>query len=57
MPQQTAVSTRGRAAAAEEVQNQEVINQKDSNNITGIHGHSSKVLRQHRGKILIIFVW
>lgn len=46
IPQQTAVVTWGRAAAAEEAQNKEIINQKDTNNIVGIYGHSSNVLRQ-----------
>lgn len=51
------METWGRAVA-EEVQNKEIINQKDSNNIVGIYGHSSKVLRrQHRGKIPIMLVW
>lgn len=47
----------GTAAAAEEVQNKEIIKQKESNNIIGIYGHSSKVLRQDRGKIPIMLVW
>lgn len=45
MLQQTDVSTWSRVAVAEEVQNKEIINQKDSNNIIGIYGHPSKVLR------------
>lgn len=50
MPQQTDVPTWGRAAVVEEIQNKKIINQKDSNNIVGIYGHSCKGLRQHRGK-------